>query len=312
MSADALRAEVARGLGERQKALSPKWFYDQRGSELFEEITRQPEYYPTRSERALLKSFAPEWITALAPRALVELGAGAAEKTRILLDAIAATAGGGWYVPVDISSAFLEDAAAVLRRDYPRLDIRPLASDISVEIPVPEELPRPAVFALLGGTIGNFSHAETTDLLARVGKAMDPGDRFLMGADLVKDVDVLERAYNDAAGVTAAFNLNMLDVLNRLTGSDFDPAGFRHLAFYNRDENRIEMHLVAERPMTVQVPGAGSFHFAEGETVRTEISRKYTRGRVEELLAAGGLEVERWVEGPTEVDRFALLVGKHS
>lgn len=312
MTTGALRAEVARGLGQVQKALSPKWFYDQRGSELFEEITRQPEYYPTRSERALLKATAPAWVTELAPRALVELGAGAAEKTRVLLDAMAAGTGDGTYVPVDISSEFLEDAAALLRKEYPGLEVLPVTADISLAVPVPDNLPRPALFALLGGTIGNFSQPEAAELLERVAAGMHRDDRFLMGADLVKDVAVLERAYNDNAGVTAEFNLNVLHVLNRLTGSDFDRDGFRHLAFYNQEEDRIEMHLVAERPMTVRVPEAGSFQFGEGETLRTEISRKYTKARVESLFAAGGLELEEWVEGPAEVERFALALARRA
>ncbi|MBW3554665.1 MAG: L-histidine N(alpha)-methyltransferase [Gemmatimonadetes bacterium] len=307
-----MRAEVVAGLQRPQKELSPKWFYDQRGSELFEEITRLPEYYPTRSERALLTAFAPEWIAELRPASLVELGAGAADKTRILLDGIQAASPGATYVPVDISAEFLESAAEGLREDYPELEIQPLVADMAERIRLPESLPRPAVFALLGSTIGNFRPGAAVALLARTRAAMRDGDRFLLGADLDKDVDVLEAAYNDAAGITAAFNLNVLHVLNRELDADFDVAAFRHRAFYDRAKQRIEMHLVARRPVTATIPGAGTFAFAEGETVRTEISCKYDRAMIEGMFAGAGLLLEGWVDGPDHVHRFALAVGRLS
>lgn len=303
-------AEVAEGLSRPRKELSPKWFYDQRGSELFAEITRLPVYYPTRSERALLRAFAPEWIAGLAPRSLVELGAGAAEKTRVLLDAIGRATPGAIYVPVDISAEFLESAAEGLREDYPDLDIHPLVADMSEMIRLPDDLPRPAVFALLGGTIGNFRPGAAVALLARARAQMRDGDRFLLGADLEKDIDVLEAAYNDEDGVTAAFNRNVLHVLNRDLGADFEPDAFHHRAFYDPDQHRIEMHLVAGRAMVVTVPGAGTYRFDEGESIRTEISCKYDRTRVEEMFTKAGLDLERWVTGPTERERFALAVGR--
>ena len=307
---DRMRSEVAQGLQRPQKELSPKFFYDQRGSELFEAITRLPEYYPTRSERALLTEFAPAWIAERRPASLVELGAGAADKTRILLDAIEASSPGATYVPVDISGDFLESAAEGLREDYPALEIRPVVADMAERIRLPEDLPRPAVFALLGSTIGNFRPGAAVALLGRTRAAMLPGDRFLLGADLVKDAAVLEAAYNDAAGITAAFNRNVLHVLNRELGADFDPDAFRHRAFYDRAKRRIEMHLVAERAVTATIPGAGSFTFAEGETVRTEISCKYDRDMIEGLFSEAGLVLERWVEGPDDVHRFGLAVGR--
>lgn len=306
----AMLAEVVEGLRGPRKELSPKWFYDHRGSELFEQITRLPEYYPTRSERALLQRFAPAWIRELGPQALVELGAGAAEKTRILLNGIREVAPGAVYVPVDISADFLASAAEGLREDYPELEIRPVVADISETIRLPDDLPGPAIFALLGGTIGNFREGAAVTLLQRVRGQMRPQDRFLLGADLDKDVQVLEAAYNDADGVTAQFNLNVLRVLNRELGTDFPVEHFRHHAFYDTSKQRIEMHLVAERPAVVTLPDAGEISFREGESVRTEISCKYDRQRVEAMLRQVGLALERWEEGPNRRERFALAVAR--
>jgi L-histidine N-alpha-methyltransferase len=302
-----MREEVAAGLASSPRELSPKYFYDRTGSELFEKITRLPEYYPTRAERALLEEFVPEWIRTTAPNALVELGAGAAEKTRILLDAMRRWSPGATYVPIDISAEFLKDAAAGLREDYPALRIRPVAADISTRLQVPGGLPRPAVFALLGGTIGNFRPAAAGRLLRQVRDAMEDGDRFLLGADLEKAVDVLEAAYNDRAGVTAAFNLNVLAVLNRELGADFDLDAFRHHAFYDQARHRIEMHLVARRPVRVTIPGAGTFSFEEGESIRTEISCKYDRDRVTAMLDEAGMALEHWITGP---EGFAISVAR--
>jgi L-histidine Nalpha-methyltransferase len=301
-----MREEVAAGLARAQKELSPKYFYDQRGSELFEAITRLPEYYPTRAERALLESWAPAFIERMKPASLVELGAGSGEKTRVLLEAMRRWAGEATYVPIDISVEFMEDAAAGLRDDFPGLRVRPVAADITTGFHLPERLGRPSLFALLGGTIGNFTPGHAATVLRRARSAMERGDRFLLGADLVKDVDVLEAAYNDALGVTAEFNLNVLHVLNRELGADFDPGCFRHLAFYNSEAHRIEMHLEACRAHTVKIPGADPVHFAAGETIRTEISCKYDRPRVAELLGNAGLALEEWTTGP---EGFALAVG---
>lgn len=296
-SPDRMREEVAAGLARRQKEISPKYFYDHRGSELFERITSLPEYYPTRAERALLREHVAGWVGALDPASLVELGAGAADKTRILLDTLGQAATAATYVPIDISAAFLEGAAAGLRADYPGIRIRPVAADLTTSLPLPPDLPRPALFALLGGTIGNFRPAGASALLGRSRAEMRPGDRLLLGVDLEKPVHVLEAAYNDSAGVTAEFNRNALRVLNRELGANFDLAAFRHHAFYNVDAHRIEMHLVAERPMAVTIPGAGTFDFGEGESLRTEISCKFDRPRVEAMLEDAGLTLERWVVG---------------
>jgi L-histidine Nalpha-methyltransferase len=301
-----MREELAAGLGSPQKEIPPKYFYDQRGSELFERITQLPEYYPTRAERALLESWAPGWIADLEPRSLAELGSGSGEKTRILLEAMLRQVPGAVYVPIDISADFLADAAAALRAEYSSLEVRAVAADITEGFRLPPDLPRPTVVALLGGTIGNFQPDQAARLLRRVRGVLRGGDRFLMGADLEKEVAVLEAAYNDGEGVTAEFNLNVLRVLNREIGADFDLDCFRHRAFYNLSEHRIEMHLVACRSHTVSIPGAGSFEFAEGETIRTEISCKFDRGRVEELFRAGGFELEEWVTGG---NGFALAIG---
>lgn len=297
--------EVVDGLAREQKELAPKYFYDARGSLLFDEITRLPEYYLTRAERELLAGFAPGWVAALAPRALVELGPGSADKTRILLDALGP---GAWYVPVDISPSYLEAIAGDIGAEYPQLVVVTALSDIARGLAVPRDLPRPALLAFLGSTIGNFDRASAVRLLRRVRRAMGAGDRFLMGADLKKDPHVLEAAYNDARGITAAFNLNILRVVNRELGADFDPAAFDHLAFYDAARSRIEMHLVARSKQVVHIPRAGRFAIEAGESIRTEISCKYDRATIERLFEDAGLELEQWV---TDRDGLYALVTAH-
>ena len=300
-------AEVAAGLAAPQKELSPKYFYDHRGSELFEDITRLPEYYPTRTERGILESWMPALIRALGTRTLVELGAGSAEKSRIILDAMRAAGTGELYVPIDVSATFLSSTAARLRREYPGLLVEPAVADISEELTLPRRLPRPALFAFLGSTIGNFYPTAAIRLLRRVRAAMEPSDRFLMGADLRKDVSVIEAAYNDGQGVTAEFNRNMLRVLNQELGADFDPDAFEHQAFYDRTLHRIEMHLVSTRPQLVSVPGIGTVAFGQGETLRTEISCKHDRESVAAMFEPAGLRIESWRTDPNGL--FALVVG---
>lgn len=302
-----MRADVADGLSRPQKTLSPKYFYDRRGSELFEEITRLPEYYPTRTERALLRKHMPEWVHAQRPGTLVELGAGAADKTRAILDAMHDAVAEPVFVPIDISGEFLERVAAELRDAYPEAAVRPLVADISDGFHLPATLPGPVLFALLGGTVGNFPREAGVALLSRVRAVMDADDRFLVGFDLQKDVAVLEAAYNDAAGVTAAFNRNVLRVLNRELGADFDLNGFSHRAIYAADEARIEMHLVATAPCTVTIPDAGRFTFEAGETVRTEVSCKYTRSSIEAMFGRAGLTTKHFVTG---APGFALVLGR--
>jgi L-histidine N-alpha-methyltransferase len=297
-------AEVAAGLSAPQKELPPKYFYDYRGSE---QITRLPEYYPTRTERRLLESWMPGLISELGTRSLVELGAGSAEKSRIILSAMHAAGSPGVYVPIDVSVSFLTQTAGQLRREYPGLVVEPVVADISEELMVPSVIPRPALYAFLGGTIGNFYPPAAIRLLGRVRAAMRFNDRFLMGVDLRKSVGRIEAAYNDSQGVTAAFNRNMLLVLNHELGADFDPESFEHRAFYELVNHRIEMHLVSRFEQVVRVPGIGLVHFDEGESIRTEISCKHDRGSVDELFAAAGLRIEHWRPDPEVL--FALVVG---
>jgi L-histidine Nalpha-methyltransferase len=300
-------AEVAAGLSLPQKELSPKYFYDQRGSELFEEITRLEEYYPTRTERRMLEAWMPSLIRRVGTRTLVELGAGSAEKTRVILAAMRDADTADLYVPIDVSASFLGQTAMRLRREYPRLAVEPVIADISEELNLPRRVPRPALYAFLGSTIGNFYPPAAIRLLSRVRAAMEAGDRFLMGVDLRKEVSRIEAAYNDAGGVTAEFNRNMLLVLNHELGADFDPGAFDHRAFYESDAHRIEMHLVSREAQLVTIPGIGGVSFRVGESLRTEISCKHDRESVAQLFEAAGLELEEW--RTDEDSLFGLVVG---
>lgn len=299
--------EVRAGLSAQQKQIPSTYFYDRTGSRLFEQITRLPEYYLTRAERALLMARAPGWIARLRPRSLIELGAGSAEKTRIILDAMHAARTARVYAPIDVSAAFLKETVARLRQEYPTLEMPPIVADVRGDFAVPSTLPRPALFAFLGSTIGNFERANAIRLLCRMRAAMQPGDGLLMGVDLKKDVRLIEAAYNDAQGVTAAFNRNVLRVLNRELGADFDPDLFEHLAFYAPERDRIEMHLVSTGNQDVTIPGAGVFHFRSGESIRTEISCKYDREDVENLFAGAGLGIKEWAANPEGL--FAIVLG---
>ena len=303
---DALARDVARGLAMPQKELDPKYFYDERGSELFEQITELPEYYLTRAERAVLEAEIPELVAQMRPRSLVELGAGSANKTRIILDAMQRTGRAEQYVPVDVSGEFLEESAARLREDYPELDIVTAIGDFSSDLALPS-LMHPTLFVFLGSTIGNFEEDAAVGILARVAGKMRAGDRFLLGADLRKDVGIIEAAYNDTAGVTAEFNLNLLRVLNRELGADFDLSAFRHRAFYNRDMHRIEMHLESLRDQTVIIPGVGEAGFSNGESIRTELSCKYDRQDVVSMFRQAGLRLDKWLTGKDNL--FALALG---
>lgn len=307
-----LRAEVWDGLEHRPRRLSSKWFYDTRGSELFEVITRLPEYYPTRTEIGLLERHAAEWMRRIGPNAMVELGAGSARKTRILLDAMERVSPGGLYIPLDVSADFLEDTARKVRAEYPELTVSPEVADLTHPLDLPDDIARPLLMVLLGGTIGNFPPAAASRLLRHVREELRPGDAFLLGADLApgpgKSVEMLEAAYNDARGVTADFNLNVLRVLNREAGTDFAEGGFFHRAFWNREASRIEMHLVADGEQEVSVPGHGTVRLVDGESVRTEISCKYDRPSIDELFAGAGLVVAEWVSD--DEGRYAMILGE--
>jgi L-histidine N-alpha-methyltransferase len=301
-----MQRDVALGLSMPQKELPSKYFYDHRGSELFEAITELPEYYPTRTERAMLAAEMPALMRELRPASLVELGAGSAAKTRIILDAMREAGRARHYVPIDVSASFLGVAADRLRAEYPGLSVEPAIADFTERLPMGHELPHPAVIAFLGSTIGNFTPLEAVRVLRRVRAAMSPGDRFLLGADLQKDVGRLLAAYDDAAGVTALFNLNILRVINRELGADFNESRFTHRAAYDGETHRIEMHLVSSGAQIVHVPGTGDFQFGDGETVRTEISCKYTRPVIEHALCAAGMRLDRWFTD--SAGDFALTV----
>ena len=296
--------EIYAGLSRCQKEISSQFFYDERGSELFEAITTLPEYYLTRTESMLLRACMPEWLQRFRPCTLVELGAGSAAKTRVLLDGMEPA---GCYVPVDVSAEFLDRTTQLLRGEYPTLQVAPVVADIGAALDLPLELPRPALFAFLGSTIGNFEHRDSIRLLRRVCEAMQPGDRFLLGVDLQKDPARIEAAYNDAQGITAEFNRNALRVLNREAGADFDPDAFLHRAFYDAEQERIEMHLVSKQDQEVIFPGREPLRFQQGETIRTEISCKYNRPTVEALFAAAGLRICAWHTDPEQL--YALVIG---
>lgn len=301
-----LLRDVRRGLAMPQKELDPKYFYDDRGSELFEQITELPEYYLTRSERSLLLAEVPGIVAAMLPRALVELGAGSATKTRIILDAMQDSGAAQQYVPVDVSRDFLEDTATRLREIYAQLEVTTAVGDFTRELKLPW-LERPTLFAFLGSTIGNFEFESAIRILRRIAAQMCPGDTFLLGADLKKDPAVIEAAYNDRAGVTAEFNLNILRVLNRELGANFDLSSFRHRAFYDRNLGRIEMHLDSDCEQTVVIPDIGTVSFNQGESIRTELSCKYDKESVKALFEHAGLRLDQWITGEDEV--FALALG---
>lgn len=328
--ANGMLGEVREGLQRDQKELSPKFFYDRRGSELFEEITRLPEYYLTRAEVRILEGEVREWLIAFGPRSLVEFGAGSGRKTRLILDGMLASNGAGHhsgrderplFVPVDVSAEFLEESAKVLRLEYPAVQIRPVVADMGAgefldpggSGPLsPGGLRGPALFALLGSTIGNFRPPAAVNLLARIAGVMRPGDFFLLGIDLRpgprKSLERLEAAYDDSGGVTARFNRNVLRVLNRDLGTDFEVSAFRHRAFYDEDEARIEMHLEAENPQVVELPDGTRVAFRAGETVRTEVSYKYDRTSVRNLMKGADMELVRWFSG--EEGLYAMVVGR--
>ncbi|HKR08794.1 MAG TPA: L-histidine N(alpha)-methyltransferase [Gemmatimonadaceae bacterium] len=299
--------DVHQGLTHKPKQLSPKYFYDERGSELFEEITQLPEYYLTRAERSLLESRIPEIISRARPCSLVELGAGSATKTRIILDQMRRNGCAECYVPVDVSKDFLEAAAIQLRTDYADIQIMPVVSDITEPFSLPP-LASPTLVAFLGSTIGNFPRQQAVSLLSHIARAMGSADRFLLGADLIKDAEVINRAYNDSRGVTAAFNLNILERLNRELGADFPIADYEHRAFYNDQQHRVEMHLIARRAHMVTIPTIGEITLDAGESIRTELSYKYDRTILEDILCASGLAMEQWM--PAEDGSFALALAR--
>ena len=287
-----LAEEVREGLGRTLKELPPKYFYDERGSRLFDEITTLPEYYPTRCEREILDRRAAEIVAESGAGELVELGSGTASKTRALLDAMAGAGTLHRYVPFDVDASVVEACATELTELYPGLRVHGVVGDFGHDldrIPSGEE----RLFAFLGGTIGNLHPAERAAFLRRVAGLMTAGDRLLIGTDLVKDRAVLEAAYNDSSGVTAEFNRNVLRVLNDSLGADFDPAAFEHVAFFDEANSWIEMRLRANGAQTVRIEGAAlELTFEDGEELRTEISAKFTREAVADELTAAGMRLD--------------------
>lgn len=288
--------DLSVGLSNRPLRIPSKYFYDDEGSALFDAICDLPEYYPTRTERVLLEGVAGR-VAALAPTShLVELGAGTARKTGSLVRALLERDGGLRYTPLDISQYALDEAAESLGRAFPGLRIDGIRCDYTESLDELEPDPE-CLVAFLGSTIGNFEHHRGVALLRRLRSRLAPGDGLLLGVDLVKEVEVLEAAYNDSRGITARFNKNILEVVNREAGGDFDTGDFRHLAFFDEEESRIEMHLVARRDVQVRLDGLDlALEIEEGERIRTEISRKFTEKSAAGLLRESGFAPRRWFE----------------
>ncbi len=297
-------ADVRDGLSRTPRELPSKYFYDERGSELFEKITRLDEYYLTRAEREILLARAGDVARATRAATLVELGAGSAAKTRILLAAMQSTVDAVTYVPVDVSEEFLDQTRAALERENPDLRVLPVVADIGMSLQLPDTPAGPRLFAFLGSTIGNFDWPGAVGLLRRIRSQMRPTDRLLLGTDLRKDRATLELAYNDSAGVTAEFNRNILRVMNAELGADFVPERYAHHAPYDEAQHRIEMHLHSIGDQVVHVPGLPAIELRNGESIRTELSHKYDREAVNVLAQSARLRVSEWFTDGQ--GRFAL------
>ncbi|WP_433610935.1 L-histidine N(alpha)-methyltransferase [Prescottella agglutinans] len=304
----ALRADAARGLTSSPKWLPPKWFYDARGSELFERITRLPEYYPTRTERALLEAHAREISDIAVPEILVELGSGSSEKTRLLLEELGARGSLERYVPQDVSESALRDATRRIAKEFPEIGVHGVVGDFTESL---HHLPGGGrrMIAFLGGTLGNLVPDERRAFLAGIADVLEAGEHLLLGVALVTDPAVLVPAYDDADGVTAQFDLNVLSVLNKQLGADFDLDRFRHVAVWDSGNEWIEMRLEATSEMTVRIPDLGlTVPFDSGEQMRTEISAKFREDGIRRELAAAGFDdVQTWTDAD---DRFALVCAR--
>jgi L-histidine Nalpha-methyltransferase len=304
-----LADDVLDGLTRPFKELPPKHFYDARGAELFDQICELPEYYPTRTERSILQEAAERLASATLAEELVELGSGTAAKTRVLLDALHRAGTLKLYIPVDVTESMVRDCAQELTEEFPGLRVHGVIGDFERHLDRVPDAEGPRVVVFLGGTIGNFPPGSRRRFLREIAKLLGPEDHLLMGTDLVKDPQVLTQAYDDAQGVTAEFNRNLLRVLNRELQADFDPDDFDHVALFNREHEWIEMRLRARRAHTTTVRDLGlSVRFEEGEEMRTEISAKFTHERVEEDLAAAGLEIVSWLTDPEQL--FAITLSR--
>jgi L-histidine N-alpha-methyltransferase len=306
-----LAEDVLDGLTRPFKELPPKHFYDARGAELFDRICDLPEYYPTRAERAILEQRAEELARLTGAVELVELGSGTAAKTRVLLDALYAAGTLERYVPVDVTERMVRDCAEELTREYPGLRVHGVIGDFERHLDRVPPAAGPRIVAFLGGTIGNFPPGSRRRFLREIARLLGPEDYLLMGTDLVKDPSVLEAAYDDAQGVTADFNLNVLRVLNRELQANFDPDDFEHVAVFDRENEWIEMRLRARREHTTLVRDLDlAVHFDAGEELRTEISAKFTPARLERDLSAAGLRLVRWLTDPEQL--FALTLSRRT
>jgi dimethylhistidine N-methyltransferase len=293
-------AAVLAGLRQPCKQVEPKYFYDEAGSQLFEQICRQPEYYPTRTELGIMASHVDEMAGEVgAGAALIEFGAGSGRKTRLLLENLESPAA---YVPVDISREFLLESAGRLARRYPDIEVLPVCADFTqpLTLPEPSETPARNVVYFPGSTIGNFAHAQALELLRMMRAEAGDNGGLLIGVDLLKSPDILEPAYNDSAGVTAAFNLNLLARFNRELNADFDLDAFRHLAVFDQAAGRIEMRLVSQRAQRARVAGE-IFEFAAGEYIITEHSHKYTMEQFTAMAAAAGFRLETLWTDPEQL-----------
>jgi L-histidine N-alpha-methyltransferase len=309
----AMAREVRSGLSKRPRSISPKYFYDAVGSKLFDAICDLPEYYVTRSERALLEEHADSIVGLSGAGALVEIGSGMARKTSLLTKALCDRHASPIYIPFDIAPEAIDESARLLLDSHPRLRVRGVVGDfgrdfgrLALHAP-PVDGPR--LFAFLGSTMGNLDEQAAPVLLRSIADIMVPADRFLLGIDLVKDSRILNAAYNDAQGVTAAFNKNVLRVLARELGGELDEGAFEHLAFYNEPLQRIEMHLVSTRAQKMTLHAADlAIELEAGERILTEISRKFTRHSAERTLISGGMELQEWI--PDAAGNFALCVAR--
>ena len=306
-----LADDVLDGLTRPFKELPPKHFYDARGAELFDRICELPEYYPTRAERAILEQASGELAEVTGAVDLVELGSGTAAKTRVLLDALHVAGTLERYVPVDVTESMVRDCAAELTAEYPGLRVHGVIGDFERHLDRVPPADGPRIVAFLGGTIGNFPPGSRRRFLRKVARMLGPEDHLLMGTDLVKDPSLLEAAYDDAQGVTAEFNRNVLRVLNRELGADFDPDDFDHVALFDPQHEWIEMRLRARREHTTVVRELDlPVHFEAGEEMRTEISAKFTRARLQGDLDTAGLELVCWLTDPQGL--FALTLSRPS
>jgi L-histidine N-alpha-methyltransferase len=307
VAAETMADEVRRGLTARDPWLPCKYFYDDRGSELFERITRLPEYYQTRTEEALLERIADDVIARTAPTELVELGSGAGRKIALLLEAMVRAGRSARLVLFDINALFVDASTRRIAARFPEADVLGITGDFTADLArLGPGGGRLAVF--LAGTVGNLHPEDVPRFLTRVARQLEPGDGLLVGVDLVKDIARLEAAYNDAEGVTAEFNRNILQHLNAALGADFEPQSWEHVAFYDEARAWIEMRLRATRDCLVRIPEAGVERaFRAGDEISTEISCKYTRGSLEGMLPGTGLALDAWYTDPERLFALALL-----